>query len=201
MKTYVYNAHSDNQNKQLCWWLRVLEQWAAIRRCPMSKVRETPGDGGRWSGCEQMPHVRGWRGSPGKMVGGEHLRLESSPVPTRDAQSTHANLVRPGPRRPTETETGCVWGSPRGCGSAGSAAGTGSGCGHGTSPGTRSPLTRHGAAGLPRACETGSGRHKGPWAPGPRRKDRDPTGDGPGLARECPGVSGGGVGRWGPAAG
>lgn len=100
-----------------------------MRRCPTSKVRETPGDGGRWSSCEQMPDVRGRRGSPGKTVGGVHLRLESSPVPTRDAQSAHANLVRPGPRRPTETETGCVWGSPWGRGSAGSAQGRALGAG------------------------------------------------------------------------
>ena len=35
----------------------------------------------------------------------------------------------------------------------------------------------------------------------PGEKSSDPTGDSNGLACGCPGVSGGGVGRWWPAAG
>ena len=35
----------------------------------------------------------------------------------------------------------------------------------------------------------------------PAERSSDPTKDLPRLARECPGVSGGGVGRWWPAAG
>ena len=38
-------------------------------------------------------------------------------------------------------------------------------------------------------------------APGPRKKEQGPMRDSPRLARECPGVSGGGVGRRWPAAG
>ena len=37
-------------------------------------------------------------------------------------------------------------------------------------------------------------------APGPRKKEQGPMRDSPRLARECPGVSGGGVGRRWPAA-
>ena len=37
-------------------------------------------------------------------------------------------------------------------------------------------------------------------APGPKRKEHDPTRDRPRLGCECPGVSNGGVGWWWPAA-
>ena len=38
------------------------------------------------------------------MVGGVKSCLESSPIPTRDAQRALTNLCTPGPRDPSETE-------------------------------------------------------------------------------------------------
>ena len=67
-----------------------------------------------------MPHVRGQRRSPSKTVGGANSRLESNPVPARDAQRAQTNLCAPGPGDPTETET--AFGGP---GRQWSAAGTG----------------------------------------------------------------------------
>ena len=39
------------------------------------------------------------------MVGGANSRLESNPIPSRDAQRAQTNLVCSGPWDPTETET------------------------------------------------------------------------------------------------
>ena len=47
----------------------------------------------RWSDFEGISHLRGQMGNPSKMVGGLKLRLESSPIPARDAQRAHTNLV------------------------------------------------------------------------------------------------------------
>ena len=42
---------------------------------------------------EEIPHVQGQRRSPSKMAGGENSRLESNPIPVRDAQRAQTNLV------------------------------------------------------------------------------------------------------------
>ena len=82
----------------------------------------------------------------------------------------------------------------------------GSGCsrlGYGISPlGGGHHLPHHRAArtytGLGNRLSEGTTE---PCAPEPRRKEQSPTGDCPGLTCRCPGVSGGGVGQWWPAAG
>ena len=69
------------------------------------------------------------------MVGGANSHLESNPIPTRDAQRAHTNLVAPGPRDPKEIETTvyecllwrCVLAVVY-------RRGRGSGCGYGISP-------------------------------------------------------------------
>ena len=56
----------------------------------------------RRSGPEEIPHVQGQR-SPSKMVGGANSRLESNPIPGRDAQRAQINLVCARTRDPAET--------------------------------------------------------------------------------------------------
>ena len=46
-----------------------------------------------WTGHEEISHVQGQRRSPRKMAGGENSRLESNPIPVRDAQRAQTNLV------------------------------------------------------------------------------------------------------------
>ena len=58
------------------------------------------------------------------MVGGVKSRLESNPIPARDAWRTQTNLCKPGPRDPTETEPElCLSVSCRGTGQQWPAAG------------------------------------------------------------------------------
>ena len=71
----------------------------------------------RWSDCEKMLHVQEQMRSPKKMVGGAESRLESNPVPTRNAQKAQTKLVRT--RDPTETEPELSERLLRRCGSAG----------------------------------------------------------------------------------
>ena len=52
-----------------------------------------------WSGCEEIPHVQEQRRSPSKTVGGVNSRLESNPIPARDAQRAQTNPEDPGPHR------------------------------------------------------------------------------------------------------
>ena len=58
----------------------------AEMRWPTSQVRKPQYDGRCWSGCKEIPYTQGQRRSPSKMVGGENSRLESNPIPARDAQ-------------------------------------------------------------------------------------------------------------------
>ena len=53
-----------------------------------------------WSGCEEIIHVQGQRRSPSKTVGGANSHLESNPIPARDAQRAHTNLVCTRTQRP-----------------------------------------------------------------------------------------------------
>ena len=46
-----------------------------------------------WSGREKIPHAQGQRRSPSKMVEAANSRLESNPLPPRDAQRAQTNLV------------------------------------------------------------------------------------------------------------
>ena len=53
-----------------------------------------------WSSCEKIAHVQGQRGKPSKTVGGASSRLESNPIPARDAQRAQTNLVCTSTQRP-----------------------------------------------------------------------------------------------------
>ena len=53
-----------------------------------------------WSDFEEISNVQGQRRSPSKMVGGARLRLESNPIPTRDAQRAQTHLVSTRTQRP-----------------------------------------------------------------------------------------------------
>ena len=91
-----------------------MEQPAAERKYPMSKVRSSgreeiphvqgqrnPSKTGRhWSSYEEITHVQGQRRSPSKTVGGVNSRLESNPIPARDAQRAQTNLVHTRTQRP-----------------------------------------------------------------------------------------------------
>ena len=57
-----------------------------------------------WSDCEEILYIQEQRRSPRKMAGGVKSRLESNPIPTRNAQKAQANLWTAGPRGSTETE-------------------------------------------------------------------------------------------------
>ena len=45
-----------------------------------------------WRDFEKIPYIQGQRRSPSRMVGGAKSRLESYPIPTRDAQRAQTNL-------------------------------------------------------------------------------------------------------------
>ena len=82
----------------------------------MSKVRS--------SSCEERPHIEGQR-NPSKIVGGANSRLESNPIPARDAQRAQTNMCALGPKDPTETQTElCLSFSCGGVGRQWTAAGT-----------------------------------------------------------------------------
>ena len=84
-----------------------LEQPAAERKYPMSKVRSSgreeiphvqgqrnPSKTGRhWSSYEEITHVQGQRRSPSKTVGGANSCSESNPICTRDAQRAQTDLA------------------------------------------------------------------------------------------------------------
>ena len=53
-----------------------------------------------WSHCEEIPHVQGQRRSSSKTVGVLKSRVESNPIPARDAQRAHTNLVCTSTQRP-----------------------------------------------------------------------------------------------------
>ena len=53
-----------------------------------------------WSSCEEILHVQGQRRSPSKTIGGGNSHLESNPIPARDAQRAHTNLVCTRTQRP-----------------------------------------------------------------------------------------------------
>ena len=97
----------------------------------------------RWSDCEKMLHVQEQMRSPKKMVGGAESRLESNPVPTRNAQKAPTKLVRT--RDPTETEPELSEHLLRRCGSAGA-------CCRGGAQVQQHVLRRCGSAG---ACRRG----------------------------------------------
>ena len=143
------------------------------------------------------------------MVGGANSPLKSNPISTRDAQRVQTNLVNTrterSPQRQTELCLSISYGC-MGCWRYGLLQARGPGCsrlGYGISPlggGCHYPTIE-----LPvftQACEIDSRRAKQNLVhQDPEERSSDPTGDCPGLACGCPGVSGGGVCQWWPAAG
>ena len=75
---------------------------------------------------KQIPCIQGQRRSHRKMVGGAKSRLESNPIPARDAQRAQTNLVCTKIQRRHETEPElCLSVSCRGMGQQWTTAGAG----------------------------------------------------------------------------
>ena len=53
-----------------------------------------------WSNFEEIPHNKGQRRSPSKMVEGVKSHLESNPISARDTQRAQTNLVHTSTERP-----------------------------------------------------------------------------------------------------
>ena len=59
---------------------------------------------------KNIPHVRGQRRSPSKMVGGEKWHLESSPIPARDAWRAQTKpCAHQDPETPQSLSQTCLW--------------------------------------------------------------------------------------------
>ena len=79
-----------------------------------------------WSGCEEIPHAQGQRGSPSKTIRGANSPLELNPIPTGEVRGLKQTLCAPGPRDSTEAETElCLSVSCGGTGQQWTATGTG----------------------------------------------------------------------------
>ena len=79
-----------------------------------------------WSGCEEIPHAQGQRGSPSKTIRGANSPLELNPIPTGEVRGLKQTLCAPGPRDSTEAETElCLSVSCGGTGQQWTAAGAG----------------------------------------------------------------------------
>ena len=126
-------------------------------------------------------HIQEQRRSQSKTVGRVKLNLESNPIPVRDAQRTQ---TKPCVHQETPQRLSQTWLWVFKC-----------------------LLWRYRSAvasqNLHRTGETDSWReHTKPCVhQDPEERSRGPTRDWPRLAHECPGVSGGEVGQWCPAAG
>ena len=161
---------------------------------------------------KRIPYVQGQRRSPSKTVRGVKLHLELNPIPAR-THSEDSNKTLCSPGNPTETEPDLllsIWVSP-------AEVWVGSGLRQGQGllvqqtwvwhkpSWRRSPLTpSQNCQSLHRTGETDSWRahtQKTCVHQDPGGRSSDPTRDWPRLARERPGVSGGGVGQRWPAAG
>ena len=155
---------------------------------------------------KKIPHYKGQKRSPSKMVGWAKSCLESNPKPTRDAQKAQKNLVHTRTQRPHRDWARIVfecllwsyWSAVaclRGRGSSSSV--------WHKSSWKKSPLTPNSHQNLHRTGETDSWRAQTkPCAQqDPGERSNDLTRDWSRLACECPLVSSRGVGQQWPAAG
>ena len=85
--------YSILENSMDCIVHSVTKSWMQLRSPSKTVLRTGVVAAWRWSDCEKIPHVKGQRRSPSKMVRGANLHLESNPIPPRDPQRAQTNIV------------------------------------------------------------------------------------------------------------